>query len=97
MLDADKQVTPDQAAQMVRWHEIGCTAGSTFDCTALARMLMMGDPFPSDRARGYALFAQLCEGGEEDDQDGEGSHGRSGNVTVGAGVQLEGKSRRACR
>jgi len=66
ILDADKQVTPDQAAQMVRWHEIGCTAGSTFDCTALARMLMMGDPFPSDRARGYALFAQLCEGGEED-------------------------------
>lgn len=61
---ADKQITPDQAAQMVRWHEIGCTAGSTFDCTALARMLLTGDPFPSDRARGYALLGQMCEAGK---------------------------------
>lgn len=63
---ADKQVTPDQAAKMVRWHDIGCTGGSTYDCTALARMLLSGDPFPSDRARGYALLAQLCEAGKED-------------------------------
>ncbi|MCL9983139.1 MAG: trypsin-like serine protease [Erythrobacter sp.] len=64
--DADKQVTPDDAAQMVRWHETGCTGGSTFDCTELGRMLLKGDPFPSDRDRGYALLAQLCEAGKEE-------------------------------
>lgn len=66
IINADAQITPDQAAQIVHWHEIGCTGGSTFDCTALARMLLTGDPFPSDRERGYALLAQLCEAGEED-------------------------------
>jgi hypothetical protein len=34
---------------------------------------------------------------EQEGEDGEALHGLSGKVTVGAGVQLEGKSRRACR
>jgi secreted trypsin-like serine protease len=62
----DTQVTPEQAAQMARWHETGCAGGSTYDCTSLARLLLIGAPFPSDRTRGYALLTQLCDAGDED-------------------------------
>lgn len=62
--NTDARVGPDQAAQIVLWHEIGCAGGSTFDCTALARILLTGDPFPSDRTHGYALLAKVCEDGQ---------------------------------
>ncbi len=64
--DGGGQITPEDAAQMMRWHDIGCTGGSTPDCKQLAQLLLKGDPFPSDRERGYALLGQLCEGGESD-------------------------------
>lgn len=64
IINGNTEAAPEIAARMVRWREIGCAGGSTNDCTALAKGLLTGDPFPSDRQRGYALFTQLCDAGE---------------------------------
>ncbi len=53
----------DDIARAQRRYMTACEAGDDMECDVLGRRLLQGDPFPQDRALGFALLEGACQRG----------------------------------
>jgi secreted trypsin-like serine protease len=66
LLQGGRPASQEQADQVLRWLDLGCTGGENGDCDTLGKLLLAGEDLPPDPARGYAALALACERGRLD-------------------------------
>lgn len=66
LLQGSRPASVEQADQVLRWLDLGCTGGEDSDCDTLGKLLLAGEDLPPDPARGYAALMLACERGRLD-------------------------------
>lgn len=64
LLGDDIPESPESNARIALWHDTACSAGSQLDCIKLGNHLLDTYADADQRARGYAMLAQVCDSGD---------------------------------